>query len=82
MCGKSWLQVRRQRRHVEGGEWLDLEEIARVEITSEDPAFPIEHALGKDVTTGWRASTTGPQIVRLLFDAPHGDPADSAALCG
>ena len=56
--------------HVEGGEWLDLEEIARVEITSEDPAFPIEHALGKDVTTGWRASMTGPQIVRLLFDVP------------
>lgn len=54
----------------EVGEWLDLDSVARVEITSEDPAFPIEHALGKDVTTGWRASMTGPQIVRLLFDAP------------
>ena len=54
----------------EGGEWLDLEDIARVEITSEDERFPIEHALGKDGTMGWRASMTGPQIVRLLFDAP------------
>ena len=26
-------------------EWLDLEEIARVEVTSEDPNFPIEAAL-------------------------------------
>ena len=50
--------------------WRDLERIARVEISTEDDQFPIEHALGKDVTTGWRASMTGPQIVRLLFDAP------------
>src|SRR6267143_1285601 len=27
-------------------EWLDLEEVARVEVTSEDPNFPIEAALG------------------------------------
>jgi hypothetical protein len=50
--------------------WRDLERIARVEITSEDEAFPIEHALGKTETTGWRASETGPQIVRLHFDEP------------
>lgn len=50
--------------------WRDLERIARVEITSEDPAFPIEHALGKTVTTGWRAAETGPQIIRLHFDEP------------
>ncbi len=53
------------------GEWLDLENIAQVELTSEDPAFPIEHALGKTVTTGWRASETGPQVIRLLFDKPQ-----------
>ena len=50
--------------------WRDLERIARVEITSEDTAFPIENALGKKVTTGWRAATTGPQVIRLLFDEP------------
>ena len=26
-------------------EWLDLASIARVQLTSEDPAFPIENAL-------------------------------------
>ena len=50
--------------------WRDLERIARVEITSEDAAFPIEHALGKATTTGWRAATTGPQVIRLFFDEP------------
>lgn len=51
--------------------WRDLERIARVEITSEDPAFPIEHALGKTMTTGWRAEGTGPQVIRLHFDEPQ-----------
>ena len=26
-------------------EWLDLEEMAKVEVTSEDPRFPLESAL-------------------------------------
>jgi hypothetical protein len=51
--------------------WRDLERIARVEITSEDAAFPIEHALGKVATVGWRAATTGPQVIRLFFDEPQ-----------
>ena len=50
--------------------WRELERIARVEISSEDPQFPIEHALGKKVTTGWRAAATGPQLIRLHFDEP------------
>ena len=50
--------------------WRDLERIARVEITSEDEAFPIEHALGRTLTTGWRAAGTGPQVIRLHFDEP------------
>lgn len=50
--------------------WRDLERIARVEITSEDEAFPIEHALGKAESTGWRAAVTGPQIIRMHFDEP------------
>jgi hypothetical protein len=50
--------------------WRDLERIARVEITSEDEQFPIEHALGKKETTGWRAAGTGPQLIRLHFDEP------------
>jgi hypothetical protein len=50
--------------------WRDLERIARVEISSEDEQFPIEHALGKKGTTGWRAAETGPQLIRLHFDEP------------
>jgi hypothetical protein len=50
--------------------WRDLERIARVEISSEDEQFPIEHALGKKETTGWRAAATGPQLIRLHFDEP------------
>jgi hypothetical protein len=50
--------------------WRDLERIARVEISSEDEQFPIEHALGKKETTGWRAAETGPQLIRLHFDEP------------
>jgi hypothetical protein len=50
--------------------WRDLERIARVEISSEDEQFPIESALGKKETTGWRAAETGPQLIRLHFDEP------------
>jgi hypothetical protein len=50
-------------------DWMDLEQVARVEISSEDANFPIEHALGKASTTGWRAAETGPQVIRLHFDA-------------
>jgi len=48
---------------------LDLERIARVEITSEDPAHPIEEAL-RGGGTGWRAAAPGKQIIRLIFDDP------------
>jgi hypothetical protein len=51
--------------------WRDLERIARVEISSEDEMFPIENALGKKATEGWRAATTGPQLIRLHFDEPQ-----------
>src|SRR5271156_3657427 len=50
--------------------WRDLERIARVEISSEDEQFPIEQALGKKATEGWRAAETGPQLIRLHFDEP------------
>jgi hypothetical protein len=52
-------------------EWLDIEKFAVAEISSEDPAFPIDNALSKTGTGGWRASGTGPQRIRLLFDEPQ-----------
>ena len=53
-----------------GGDWIDIDWVARVEITSEDPAFPIEKALGNAMSGGWRALDTGPQVIRLIFDKP------------
>ncbi|WP_263365440.1 anaphase-promoting complex subunit 10 family protein [Edaphobacter bradus] len=68
---KRLLEVKDDASVAAGGDWLDLEKIAQVELTSEDAAFPIEHALGKTVTTGWRAAGTGPQVIRVLFDKPQ-----------
>jgi hypothetical protein len=51
--------------------WLELGKLAQVEISSEDPAHPIESALQPDGGLGWRAAAPGPQIVRLLFDQPQ-----------
>jgi hypothetical protein len=51
--------------------WLDLEALARVEVTSEDAAHPIESALLTVGAIGWRAESPGKQTVRLLFDAPQ-----------
>ena len=50
--------------------WLDLEQIATVEVTSEDPSFPIEYALGSNDGPGWRASQGGAQQIRIIFDEP------------
>ena len=51
-------------------EWLQIEQIARVEVTSEDPNFPIESALVSGKGPGWRAAEKGKQIIRLIFDKP------------
>src|SRR5215469_14526348 len=50
--------------------WLDLEQIATVEVTSEDPNFPIEYACGSNDGPGWRASEGGEQQIRIIFDNP------------
>jgi hypothetical protein len=51
--------------------WLDLERLARVEITSEDSRYPIEAAFAADSQPGWRAGGPGLQIIRLVFDQPQ-----------
>ncbi len=53
------------------GDWLNVEELAEVEITSEDAAFPIEAALVSGGTSGWRAAGPGKQTIRLLFATPQ-----------
>src|ERR1700719_43112 len=52
-------------------EWLDLEKVATVEITSEDPNFPIESALAGREGPGWRAAERGRQVIRLVLDNPR-----------
>jgi len=52
-------------------EWLDLERLAQVEITSEDAAHPIESALLPGRGAGWLATAPGEQTIRLLFAHPQ-----------
>jgi hypothetical protein len=51
--------------------WLDLDTLAEAQVTSEDPARPIESALAPDAGVGWRALEPGRQTVRLVFDKPQ-----------
>ncbi len=55
----------------EGDDWLDLDALAEVEITSEDPAHPIEAALSPSPALGWRAAGPGEQTIRILFPEPQ-----------
>jgi hypothetical protein len=50
--------------------WLNLDVLADVEVTSEAPDRPIEHALRGSDTEGWQAAAPGPQTIRILFHAP------------
>jgi hypothetical protein len=52
-------------------QWLNVEHLAQVEVTSEDAAHPIESALIPSAGPGWRAAQPGQQTVRLLFDEPQ-----------
>ncbi|HZA54662.1 MAG TPA: hypothetical protein VE616_10455, partial [Candidatus Udaeobacter sp.] len=52
-------------------QWLNVEHLAQVEVTSEDAAHPIESALIPSAGPGWRAVQSGQQTVRLLFDEPQ-----------
>jgi hypothetical protein len=54
-----------------GQDWLNVEELAAVEITSEDAAHPIESALLPGLASGWRAAGPGKQTIRLLFNHPQ-----------
>jgi hypothetical protein len=52
-------------------DWLELEHITQIEVTSEEAAHPIESALIPDTGLGWRAAESGEQTIRLLFDVPQ-----------
>ena len=61
------------KRH-DDANWFDPESIASVQLSSEDPAFPIENALSANPERneiGWRAAAPGPQTIALSFDHPQ-----------
>jgi hypothetical protein len=54
-----------------GEEWLDLDCVAEIEITSEDPEYPIDSAIAGDGHgIGWRAANPGEQMIRICFLKP------------
>jgi len=67
---KRLLEVAKPGRP-EDGPWLELEGLAEVELTSENPAHPIENALLPRGERGWRAAEPGEQRIRLLFREPQ-----------
>ena len=52
------------------GNWLDLEHTATVEVSSEDPHYPVEAVFQSERGVGWRAAQDGEQQLRLIFDEP------------
>lgn len=51
--------------------WLDLERLARVEVSSEDAGHRVEEALRIGDRAGWRAGASGPQTLRMHFEEPQ-----------
>ena len=68
---KSFIPPGGQDAAAPEGAWLDVERLARVEVTSEDPRYPIEAAFVPGREPGWVADGPGPQTVRLQFDEPR-----------
>lgn len=68
---KRIMRSGQQAAPIPEGEWLNLEHLAEVEITSEHPDYPIESALQPAASPGWRAAAPGEQTIRLVFDAPQ-----------
>jgi hypothetical protein len=52
-------------------DWLNLEDLVEVEVTSEDAAHPIEAALLPGRSSGWLAAAPGKQTIRLRFLNPQ-----------
>src|SRR6266705_1260474 len=52
-------------------DWLDLDDAAVVEVTSEEKDYPVESALVSREMRGWRAADPGSQTIRLIFDEPQ-----------
>jgi hypothetical protein len=55
----------------EDDHWMDLTTSARVELSSEEAAHPIEGAILLNGTGGWRGDGATEQTIRLIFDEPQ-----------
>jgi len=51
--------------------WLNIENIAEVEITSENERYPIESAIIPGSSSGWVAGEEGMQTIRVVFNEPQ-----------
>jgi hypothetical protein len=52
-------------------DYLELEHLAQVEISSESLGYPVESALVEGSESGWQAACSGEQTIRLVFDQPQ-----------
>jgi hypothetical protein len=52
-------------------DWLNLEDLVEIEMTSEEADYPIESALSNCEGAGWRAGKAGTQTLRLIFLEPR-----------
>jgi hypothetical protein len=68
---KRIIQAHASEATVAGTDWLSLDEIATVEVTSEKSSYAIENALLYSSVNGWRAELPGEQIIRFIFDKPQ-----------
>jgi hypothetical protein len=60
-----------KRAHDFEQDWLAIEQLAEVEVTSEDPNFPIESALLLGKGSDWRAAEKVEQLIRIVFNSPR-----------
>ncbi len=64
-------QVGSEAKASEDGGWLDLEEVAAAEVSSEAAGFPVENALVPPGARPWKAAAPGKARIALRFDAPQ-----------
>src|ERR1035438_7667033 len=67
MRKRPLMPIPQEALHLEEG-WLDLDQKAVVEVTSEERDSPVESALVSGNMQGWRAAESGAQTIRLIFD--------------
>jgi hypothetical protein len=51
-------------------EWLGIDAIAGIGVTSEDADAPVENVLDPNPKGGWRAGEYGPQTIQVTFSGP------------